>query len=118
MGGSADSYARSHPFVVGAVAFGLGAAMGGLLPRAFSGHGDSLDEEDYGGAAFADEELQGEGDYKAAHHYREATEEFARKDDPSKRARKAASDVKDNPEAYRKAEEAGRKAASGNGGAA
>jgi ElaB/YqjD/DUF883 family membrane-anchored ribosome-binding protein len=122
-GQQAESYARAHPFMVGAVAFGLGAAIGGLMPRVArmaqsgGGHGHSHfdweDEEDYGGAAFAEGDLQGEGDYRAAHHYRESTEDFAEHGDPGRRAREAAADLSRDPETYRKAEAAGRKPAQG-----
>lgn len=121
MESGAESYARSHPFVVGAVAFGLGAAMGGLLPRALDGAGrggsSEHDGPDDGGATdFADDDLQGEGDYRAAHHYREAAETFAEQDDPAKRAREAAAEVERDPEAFRKAEAAGRKPAGSGAG--
>ncbi len=120
MESGAESYARSHPFVVGAVAFGLGAAMGGLLPRALNGAGRGgsweHDEADDAAAAFADDDLQGEGDYRAAHHYREAAESFTEHDDPTKRAREAAAEVERDPDTFRKAEAAGRKPAGSSAG--
>ncbi len=126
----AADFAGNHPFVVSGLAFGLGAAVGSLLPRLLAngqgvasgspqgtaGYAEEAEEEDDedGALAYAEEELQGEGDYRAAHHYRDATEAFVREDDPERRAEEAARARSQDPESFKKAEAAGRKAAAGN----
>ena len=54
------------------------------------------------------EEL-GEGNRSADRRYRAGLAEFQKRDDPEKRAREALADLERDPEAYRKAEEEGKR---------
>jgi hypothetical protein len=54
-------------------------------------------------------DLEGEGSYRADRKYREDVHEFLEEEDPEKLARQAERDVEKDPDAYRKAEDEGKR---------
>lgn len=115
-GALTNEYAREHPAAVGAAAFAVGTALGTLLPRAAGQARRAIHRRRAPGPAdYAEGDLQGEGDYRAARRYRGDAESFVEEEDVEARAREAADDVERHPSAYESAEKAGRKPAKGNG---